>query len=574
MTLTLNNSAESTTAGKQGTSSQGSENKAGTSPRSNPVCLEVIVTVRGLPAESGDSKGSTGPVREQGRTVIVFDNGAVIRLSKNLPAGQKLILSNPQGRDVVCRVVNGRNLPSVKGYVEVEFVEQTEDFWRIHLSEPVTMPAALPTPVSSSQPISTVPPDARPVAPLVPARPAGAEKSVTSPPGSAPTFEDVAGLVRMSPPPSPVRVKVQAQSPKSASESGKARNDTAETPESISMQASSVPVDSPEMAAIPAAQDSSSVSAPKAPAAGHFMAGGMLASAQTSSIPSTGGYRKGIPLALGGVALLLTGFGAAYFYMHQGSAAAPTAPEVTAVQSPAQVSDPAAPLRNHSVAETVQKSQPLLENDVNPSQPTATIAAVKSEVRDTAPADTSSLDAPNNRRKAIELDAPPPVQTSKQREQIPNLKLHSPIAPKQDSAKLLDAPAPSITEMSFAALTGTAPVSAMAAPAARAGNQPVAPSWLASSPATGKTIRDPKLFTSTAPIYPSVAKQSNTQGTVVIQAEVDQMGNVSEAKAISGPTSLRQAAIDAVRRWKYLPALINGKPATAQVTINVQFRLN
>ena len=62
----------------------------------------------------------------------MFDNGAVLRSANNMPIGQTVILSNPNGRDVVCRVVGGRNLPSVKGYVEVEFLEPVKDFWGIH----------------------------------------------------------------------------------------------------------------------------------------------------------------------------------------------------------------------------------------------------------------------------------------------------------------------------------------------------------------------------------------------------------------------------------------------------------
>jgi outer membrane biosynthesis protein TonB len=37
---------------------------------------------------------------------------------------------------------------------------------------------------------------------------------------------------------------------------------------------------------------------------------------------------------------------------------------------------------------------------------------------------------------------------------------------------------------------------------------------------------------------------------------------------------LREAAIDAVKQWKYAPELIDGKPVAAQVTIGVEFRLN
>jgi protein TonB len=75
-------------------------------------------------------------------------------------------------------------------------------------------------------------------------------------------------------------------------------------------------------------------------------------------------------------------------------------------------------------------------------------------------------------------------------------------------------------------------------------------------------------------VYPTFAKQSNVQGTVVVTARVDPKGNVVEANAVSGPPFLRQAATDAVRQWKYSPALIDGLPAGAVVTISLDFRLN
>ena len=152
MTLTAKNSPELNGPGKPGVSSQNSEGNVGQSPRSNPVCLEVNVTIRSLPGEAG---GQAAPIREDGRTVIVFDNGAVLRSKNNMPAGQKVILSNAKGRDVVCQVVGGRNLPSVKGYVEVEFLEQVNDFWSIHqdtIPGAAAPPAAPPAPWEAAAP--------------------------------------------------------------------------------------------------------------------------------------------------------------------------------------------------------------------------------------------------------------------------------------------------------------------------------------------------------------------------------------------------------------------------------------
>ncbi len=66
MTLTIKDSPELNSLGRSGVPSQNSENKPGESPRSNPVCLEVGVTIRSLPTEAG---GLTQAIREEGRTV-------------------------------------------------------------------------------------------------------------------------------------------------------------------------------------------------------------------------------------------------------------------------------------------------------------------------------------------------------------------------------------------------------------------------------------------------------------------------------------------------------------------------
>src|ERR1700693_5726909 len=116
MTLTIKNSPEMDTPGKPGAPSQNSENNpGGQSPRSNPVCLEVNISLRSLPSEAG---GPAQPIREEGKTVIVFENGAVLRITNNLPVGQTVVLSNPNGREVACRAVSGRKLPHGKGKVD------------------------------------------------------------------------------------------------------------------------------------------------------------------------------------------------------------------------------------------------------------------------------------------------------------------------------------------------------------------------------------------------------------------------------------------------------------------------
>jgi protein TonB len=75
-------------------------------------------------------------------------------------------------------------------------------------------------------------------------------------------------------------------------------------------------------------------------------------------------------------------------------------------------------------------------------------------------------------------------------------------------------------------------------------------------------------------VYPPSARQSNIQGSVSLSLNIDANGNVAAAKALSGPLLLRQAAVDAVKQWKYSPAMQDGKPVPSQVTVSVDFRLN
>jgi protein TonB len=82
------------------------------------------------------------------------------------------------------------------------------------------------------------------------------------------------------------------------------------------------------------------------------------------------------------------------------------------------------------------------------------------------------------------------------------------------------------------------------------------------------------LISSVRPAYPEAAKASSIQGSVSVSASIDANGKVVDAKALSGPMLLRQAAVQSVKQWKYSPGLIDGKQAPSQVTVNVEFRLN
>lgn len=74
-----------------------------------------------------------------------------------------------------------------------------------------------------------------------------------------------------------------------------------------------------------------------------------------------------------------------------------------------------------------------------------------------------------------------------------------------------------------------------------------------------------------APQYPAQAKQARLQGTVVLQAVIGKDGSVTSVRALKGNPVLTQAAIDAVKQWRYRPYALNGEPVEADTQISVTF---
>jgi TonB family protein len=89
----------------------------------------------------------------------------------------------------------------------------------------------------------------------------------------------------------------------------------------------------------------------------------------------------------------------------------------------------------------------------------------------------------------------------------------------------------------------------------------------------GGDVRPAKLLSQVSPIYPSLAKSQHVAGDVRVDALIDATGKVTTMKVVSGPTLLHQAAMDALRQWKYQPATLDGKTVPMHLTVTLQFRL-
>lgn len=89
----------------------------------------------------------------------------------------------------------------------------------------------------------------------------------------------------------------------------------------------------------------------------------------------------------------------------------------------------------------------------------------------------------------------------------------------------------------------------------------------------GGVVQAAKIVAQPQPMYPALAQQARIQGNVVLHAIIDREGRVSELQVVSGHPLLVQAALDAVRRWRYQPTELNHEPVEVETTITVSFVL-
>ena len=82
------------------------------------------------------------------------------------------------------------------------------------------------------------------------------------------------------------------------------------------------------------------------------------------------------------------------------------------------------------------------------------------------------------------------------------------------------------------------------------------------------------LLTKVQPTYPEDARKNHVQGNVVMKALITQTGDVKELTVLSGDPSLAQAALEAVKQWKYKPYYLQGRPVEVETQITVAFQLS
>lgn len=90
----------------------------------------------------------------------------------------------------------------------------------------------------------------------------------------------------------------------------------------------------------------------------------------------------------------------------------------------------------------------------------------------------------------------------------------------------------------------------------------------------GGNVMAAKIINETKPAYPQIARMAHVSGTVMLHAIIAEDGTIQQLTFLSGPALLRQAALDAVRQWRYAPTTLNGQPTKVDTTISVVFDLD
>ena len=617
-----------TVAGSNGTS------PADSTSRTQPVALEVPVTVNGARAVAGSEKRE--PFSESTKTVLIFGHGAVVRLSSSVAPGQLLFLTNEKTKkEVVCQVVSSKNYRGMSGYVELEFTEPVSGFWGMrfpaapqgHSSE--TTPAssaatrnftgasgaeskaAVTTPAMPPETKSTI--SSSPRVPLsVPSNPAVAPNQA-SVPQSGPTNSSSASLDATPSSPQSVAslevletakpIKAPTIAPlftsKTSTPPSKSILDSDEIKipswlEPLARNAAAASAALPEIGSrdavedfgdIPVVDDLSVTEITDTPESAnrgltassfgtHFLADELdsPSKAHEASGKSSKGFLFG---AIAAGALLLIGAGGWYARQSSDNATAnDAATNTAAVSTPANVAN-----TSGSNNERTQ-SQPQIRASV-PEKPSAKFTAVSTPAAVEPNASSGSkspkfVDANKPSLKANKNVAI--VDSASDVNATPNVAATADIAapppPKKQNLGSVKLSAPIVNK----------PAGAVASEEALNLEPSQPETGLASgfvgsvsrqpvAPSSGSDVKPATLISSVPPVYPQMAKTQRITGAVTIDALIDANGHVASMAIVSGPALLQESAKDALSHWKYAPAQLHGKPMPMHMKVTIQFKL-
>jgi protein TonB len=291
------------------------------------------------------------------------------------------------------------------------------------------------------------------------------------------------------------------------------------------------------------------------------MFGGQLLTDLPGSAQSEAPSKSKKGLLIGVAAGLLIAGGALWYSKQPGNILTGTA-AVAPVSTPAANSTPFA---NDSTAKPESSTTANAVSNPSPSSSPSLSPAKQTTLSEaTGPVSTNTLTPavskqPSERTRNLSAEPPPAPEPKKP--VVGNVQLAKPVVNGGAAAKENGEGTPSIDVNQPASSEG---LTSLAAGHAKGPDAPLP---------IGGDVKQAQLIKSVPPIYPAMAKSQHISGNVKIDALIDASGNVSSMSVLSGPAMLHQAALAAVKQWRYQPAELDGKPTSMHLTVTVQFRL-
>lgn len=90
----------------------------------------------------------------------------------------------------------------------------------------------------------------------------------------------------------------------------------------------------------------------------------------------------------------------------------------------------------------------------------------------------------------------------------------------------------------------------------------------------GGDVRPPRVIQRVEATYPPELRAQRISGIVILEAEISATGDVQDVEVLKGQAGLAEAALEAVRQWKFEPATMNGQPIPVIFNLTVNFKIN
>ena len=556
------------------------------------VGLDVAVRIHGSQMGAGvpDANEHAEPFEEDTSTMIVFPQGAVVKLRARVQNGHAVVLTNLQTKQTaLCRIIQVNSTATGGNYVKLEFSEPVSGFWGVDFpsdshADSLSRSEALKnerrkesifadeyepateTPATSvSQPANTTELAKTQAAAPSPAKPletSATQQDSMSYGASDNTQRDLMPLAAApakKAPTLPTQPAIRAPQP---------------TPRPAAPATPAPPAsDSPIFDSLSTDEDVFGSGKNSKPAAEKPRTEKRVFQASLRTLESTATIASEAPKKMRSGLIVLGGIAAAIvilaggWYVNQHRAANSETANVSA--APLNPIPPSTPAQNPPLASDAPASAPSSSDSSTEVQ--APAASVSQPASSAPGLDNTITVTP------VHQGAPAAGDESSGNSADPNAgaaNIYSgdltakPTASKRKTVHVA-APLPKISgnvpnsiadNSGLSSLVGGASSGLPAPPAAPA--------------VSGGKIVAPRLIRSVAVAYPAIANASHVEGDVQVQTVIGPTGKVESAKAISGPVLLREAAVNAVNQWKYSPATLDGKPISIQYMVTVRFHLN